>query len=86
MNKTYDGEIIDKFVELIEKNNNIHLLRKFECIEKLRTIMRDKIMKNKDSIKKTSLCKLIFFLILSTPDLVDEDLDNYILNEKLEVE
>lgn len=86
LNKTYDAEILDKLAELIEKNKHYHLLRKIECIEKLRTIMRDEMMKNKDSVTKIGSSKLLFFLTLSSPDLVDEDLDNYKLNEKLEVE
>ena len=45
------------------------------------------LLKNKDSLSKNiNYSKLFFFLTLSSPDLVDENLDDYKLNEKLKIE
>lgn len=80
----YDNDIISKFAELLEKNKNYGLLKKLENIEELRKIIREKILKEKDLISKDiNISKLYFFLTLSSPDLVDEDLSLIKLNEKL---
>ena len=80
----YDGEIISIFAELIEKNKNFILLKKLENLEKIRIIIKNEYSKDKSSIiGDINISKLYFFLILSSPDLVDEDLSEVILNEKL---
>lgn len=86
-NKTFDAEIIKLFSELVEKNKNYYLLKKIENIEQLRKIIRDEMISKKESISSDiNISKLLFFLTLSSCDLVDEDLDGYTLNEKLTVE
>jgi hypothetical protein len=80
----YDGEIISIFAELIEKNKNFILLKKLENLEKIRIIIKNEYIKDKSSIiGDINISKLYFFLILSSPDLVDEDLSEVSLNEKL---
>ena len=80
----YDGEIISIFAELIEKNKNFILLKKLENLEKIRIIIKNEYRKDKSSIiGDINISKLYFFLILSSPDLVDEDLSEVKLNEKL---
>jgi len=80
----YDGEIISIFAELIEKNKNFILLKKLENLEKIRIIIKNEYSKDKSSIiGDINISKLYFFLILSSPDLVDEDLSEVKLNEKL---
>jgi hypothetical protein len=80
----YDGEIISIFAELLEKNKNFILLKKLENSEKIRIIIKNEYSKDKSSIiGDINISKLYFFLILSSPDLVDEDLSEVILNEKL---
>ena len=80
----YDGEIISIFAELIEKNKNFILLKKLENLEKIRIIIKNEYSKDKSSIiGDINISKLYFFLILSSPDLVDEDLSEVSLNEKL---
>ena len=80
----YDGEIISIFAELIEKNKNFILLKKLENSEKIRIIIKNEYSKDKSSIiGDINISKLYFFLILSSPDLVDEDLSEVKLNEKL---
>ena len=80
----YDGEIISIFAELIEKNKNFILLKKLENLEKIRIIIKNEYSKDKSSIiGDINISKLYFFLILSSPDLVDEDLSEVTLNEKL---
>ena len=80
----FDSEIISLFAELVEKNKNYILLKKIENIEKIRVMMREEFLKNSEIIKKDiNFNKLYFFLTLSSPDLVDEDLSTIKLNEKL---
>ena len=80
----YDGQIISIFAELIEKNKNFILLKKLENLEKIRIIIKNEYSKDKSSIiGDINISKLYFFLILSSPDLVDEDLSEVKLNEKL---
>ena len=80
----YEGEIISIFAELIEKNKNFILLKKLENLEKIRIIIKNEYSKDKSSIiGDINISKLYFFLILSSPDLVDEDLSEVKLNEKL---
>ena len=80
----YDGEIISIFAELIEKNKNFILLKKLENLEKIRIIIKNEYSKDKSSIiGDINISKLYFFLILSSPDLVDEDLSEVKLNELL---
>lgn len=87
LNKTYNSEIIDLFADFVDKNKKYYLLQKLENIENLRIIIRDEMIKNKELIiSKINTCKLLFFLILSSVDLVDDDLDRYNLNEKLNEE
>ncbi len=86
-NKTYDSDVINQFSELIEKKKYYYLLRKLDSIEQLRIVIRDEMVKNKDSIaKNVNTSKLLFFLTLTSPDFVDEDLSVFNLNEKLEKE
>jgi hypothetical protein len=80
----YDGEIISIFAELLEKNKNFILLKKLENSEKIRIIIKNEYSKDKSSIiGDINISKLYFFLIISSPDLVDEDLSEVKLNEKL---
>ena len=80
----YDGEIISIFAELLEKNKNFILLKKLENLEKIRIIIKNEYSKDKSPIiGDINISKLYFFLILSSPDLVDEDLSEVKLNEKL---
>jgi len=80
----FDNDVISIFAEIIEKNKNYILLKKLENIEKIRLIIKDQYLKNKENIiKNISLSKLYFFLIITSPDLVDEDLEQIKLNEKL---
>ena len=80
----FDSEIISLFAELIDKNKNYILLKKLENIEKIRLIMREQFLKKNEIINKDlNFNKLYFFLTLSSPDLVDEDLSTIKLNEKL---
>jgi hypothetical protein len=80
----YDGEIISIFAELIEKNKNFILLKKLENLEKIRIIIKNEYSKDKSSIiGDINISKLYFFLIITSPDLVDEDLSEVKLNEKL---
>ena len=86
-NKTYDAETIKIFSELIEKKKNYHLLKKIESTENLRKLLRDEMITKKESISNDiNTSKLLFFLTLTSCDLVDEDLDRYTLNEKLTAE
>ncbi len=86
-NKTYDSDVINQFSELIEKKKYYYLLRKLDSIEQLRIVIRDEMVKNKDSIaKNVNTSKLLFFLTLTSPDFIDEDLSVFNLNEKLEKE
>ena len=86
-NKTYDSDVINQFSELIDKKKYYYLLRKLDSIEQLRIVIRDEMVKNKDSIaKNVNTSKLLFFLTLTSPDFVDEDLAEFNLNEKLEKE
>ena len=87
LNKTYDSEIIEIFAEFVEKSKKYHFLKKIDNIEDLRKLLRDEMLKNKESItKKVSISKFFFFLTFSSPDFLDEDLDGYSLNDKLTVE
>lgn len=80
----FDNEIISIFAEIIEKNKNYIILKKLDNIEKVRIIIRNELLKNKDLISKDSnTSKLYFFLTMSSPDLVDEDISQINLNEKL---
>ena len=80
----FDNEIISIFAEIIEKNKNYIILKKLDNIEKVRIIIRNELLKNKDLISKDSnTSKLYFFLTMSSPDLVDEDISQINLYEKL---
>ena len=87
LNRTYNGEIVDTFAELIEKNKKYYLLKKINNIENLRVIIRDEMLIKKEAISgNIYTSKLLFFLTLSSQDLVDEDLALYNLEEKLKEE
>ena len=80
----YENEIILKLSELLEKNKNYDLLNKLDNNEDLRKLFKDKLLTEKDLlIKDINISKLYFFLLISSPNLVDEDLSKVILNEKL---
>ena len=80
----FDNEIISIFAEIIEKNKNYIILKKLDNIEKVRIIIRNELLKDNDLISKdTNISKLYFFLTMSSPDLVDEDISQINLNEKL---
>ena len=80
----FDIEVIEHLSELVSKNKNFYLLRKIENSEKILTALRHNLSKNKNFIKiNINISKLYFFLALSSPDLVDEDLEKLELNEKL---
>ena len=80
----FDIEVIKHLSELVSKNKNFYLLRKIENSEKILTALRHNLSKNKNFIKDNiNISKLYFFLALSSPDLVDEDLEKLELNEKL---
>ena len=80
----FDNEIISIFAEIIEKNKNYLLLKKLDNIEKVRIIIRNELLKNTDLISKDiNTSKLYFFLTMSSPDLVDEDISTINLNKKL---
>ena len=84
LDTNFDNEIISLFAELVEKNKNYILLKKIENIEKIRVMMREEFLNKSEIIKKDiNFNKLYFFLTLSSPDLVDEDLSAIKLNEKL---
>lgn len=84
LKSNFDLEIIEQLSEIVSKNKNYHILKKIEYCEKLRTSIRSNLTKNKNLIKdKINTCKLYFFLVLSSPDLVDENLEDLELNEKL---
>ena len=84
LDTNFDSEVFSLFAELIEKNKNYILLKKLENIEKIRIIMRAEFLKNNEIINKDiNFNKLYFFLTLSSPDLVDEDLSAIKINEKL---
>ena len=84
LDTNFDSEIFSLFAELIDKNKNYILLKKLENIEKIRIIMKAEFLKNNEIINKDiNFNKLYFFLTLSSPDLVDEDLSAIKLNEKL---
>lgn len=87
INKNYESEIVDKFAELVASKKLYHLLRKIDLIENFRINIRDQIIKDKDKeISNVNTSKLIFFITLSSPDLVDEDLSIYKLSGELKVE
>ena len=87
LNRTYNREIVDTFAELISKHKKYHLLKKINNIENLRIIIRDEMLTKKESISGNIFTsKLLFFLTLSSQDLVDEDLSLYNLEEKLKEE
>ena len=80
----FDNEIISILAELLEKNKNYILLKQIENIDKIKLIIRDHYIKNKDSIiSNFNLNKLFFFLVITSPDLIDEDVNKITLNEKL---
>jgi len=80
----FDNEIISILAELLEKNKNYILLKQIENIDKIKMIIRDHYIKNKDSIiSNFNLNKLFFFLVITSPDLIDEDVNKITLNEKL---
>ena len=84
LDTNYDSEIFSLFAELVDKNKNYILLKKLENIEKIRIITKAEFLKNNEIINKDiNFNKLYFFLTLSSPDLVDEDLSAIKLNEKL---
>ena len=87
LNRTYNGEIVDTFAELIAKHKKYNLLKKINNIENLRIIIRDEMLTKKEAITgNIYTSKLLFFLTLSSQDLVDEDLEGYNLEEKLKEE
>ena len=87
INKNYESEIVDKLAELVANKKQYHLLRKIDLIEKFRINIRDQILKNKDKeISDINTSKLIFFITLSSPDFVDEDLNIYKLSPQLKTE
>ena len=84
LDTNFDNDIVSIFAELIEKNKNYILLKKLENFEKIKIIIRNEYLKNKENIiKNISISKLYFFLIMASQDLVDEDLEQIKLNEKL---
>ena len=84
LKSNYDNDIISKLSELVDKNKNYILLKKLENIEELRKIISKEILNNKEVIAKDiNISKLYFFLTMTSPDLVDEDLAIITLNEKL---
>ena len=84
LDTNFDNEIATIFAELNEKNKNYILLKQLENIEKIKIIIRNEYLKNKENIiKNTPISKLFFFLIMISQDLVDEDLEQIKLNEKL---
>ena len=84
LKSNYDNDIISKLSELVDKNKNYILLKKLENIEELRKIISEEILNNKEVIAKDiNISKLYFFLTMTSPDLVDEDLATITLNEKL---
>ena len=84
LDTNFDSEIFSLFAELVDKNKNYILLKKLENFEKIRIIMKAEFLKNNEIINKDiNFNKLYFFLTLSSPDLVDEDLSAIKLNEKL---
>lgn len=83
----FDIDIINKFVEIIDKKKNYHLLKKLENNGKLRDNIKDVVTKDKEILSNNiNLNKLFFFLTIINPDLVDEDLDEFTLHPKLEAE
>ena len=87
INLHFDQEVVQQLSDLVSKNKNYYLLRKMENSEKLRTSIRNNNYKNKNILKdNNNISKLYFFLALSSPDLVDENLENLELNEKLNEE
>ncbi len=87
LDTNFDNEIATIFSELTEKNKNYILLKQLENIEKIKIIIRNEYLKNKENIiKNTPISKLFFFLIMISQDLVDEDLEQIKLNEKLDEE
>ena len=84
LDTNFDNEIMIIFAELTEKNKNYILLKQLENIEKIKIIIRNEYLKNKENITKNApISKLFFFLIMVSQDLVDEDLEQIKLNEKL---
>ena len=84
LDTNFDKEIMIIFAELTEKNKNYILLKQLENIEKIKIIIRNEYIKNKENITKNApVSKLFFFLIMVSQDLVDEDLEQIKLNEKL---
>ena len=84
LDTNFDNEIMIIFAELTEKNKNYILLKQLENIEKIKIIIRNEYIKNKENITKNApISKLLFFLIMVSQDLVDEDLEQIKLNEKL---
>ena len=84
LDTNFDKEIMIIFSELTEKNKNYILLKQLENIEKIKIIIRNEYLKNKENITKNApISKLFFFLIMVSQDLVDEDLEQIKLNEKL---
>ena len=84
LDTNFDNEIMIIFAELTEKNKNYILLKQLENIEKIKIIIRNEYLKNKGNITKNApISKLFFFLIMVSQDLVDEDLEQIKLNEKL---
>ena len=84
LDTNFDKEIMIIFAELTEKNKNYILLKQLENIEKIKIIIRNEYLKNKENITKNApISKLFFFLIMVSQDLVDEDLEQIKLNEKL---
>ena len=80
----FDNEIYSILAELLEKNKNYILLKQIENIDNIRLVIRDEFFQNKDLIiSNFNLSKLFFFLIITSPDLVDEDIEKIKFNEKL---
>ena len=64
LDTNFDNEIMIIFAELTEKNKNYILLKQLENIEKIKIIIRNEYLKNKENITKNApISKLFFFLI-----------------------
>ena len=87
INLHFDADVVQQLADLVAKNKNYYLLRKMEISEKLRSSISKNNNEKKNIIKDNiNISKLYFFLALSSPDLVDEDLEKLNLNEKLDKE
>ena len=84
LDKNFDNDIFSIFADILEKNKHYILLNKLENTEKIKIIIQEEYIKNKHLvIKNISLSKLFFYLIITSQDLVDQNLEDLELNEKL---